>query len=108
MHANQGAKNKQGCYAKTHDYLFSIKVFAALFHDVLQFLTTEKIQIKNKVRVLAVPHSMTDYKAGDVAIVYPHSDYLMTHNLNGKIEELIRVKYTDCLAIDHDFDKRGY
>lgn len=71
-------------------------------------LTTDRIQIKNKVKVLAVPESIVDYKAGDVAIVYPHSDYLMTHNLNGKIEELIRVKYTDCLAIDHDFDKRGY
>lgn len=71
-------------------------------------MTTEKVQIKNKVRVLAVPDSITDYKVGDVAIVYPHSDYMMTHNLNGKIDTLIRLKYSDCLAVDHDFDKRGY
>ena len=71
-------------------------------------MTTERVQIKNKVRILAVPDSITDYKVGDVAIMYPHSDYMMTHNVNGKIEEIIRLKYSDCLAIDHDFDKRGY
>lgn len=71
-------------------------------------LTLEPIKIKNKVRIIAVPESITDYKVGDVAIIYPFADYAMTHNVNGKIEEVIRLKYSDCLAIDHDFDKRGY
>jgi co-chaperonin GroES (HSP10) len=71
-------------------------------------LTTEPVKIHNKMRILAVPDSINDFKVGDVAITYPKSDYMMTHNVNGKIEELIRLKYSDCLAIDHDFDKRGY
>jgi co-chaperonin GroES (HSP10) len=71
-------------------------------------LTTEKVQIKNKVKILATSESCTEYKVGQVIIMYPHSDYMMTHNVNGKIETIIRVKYSDCLAIDHDFDKRGY
>jgi co-chaperonin GroES (HSP10) len=71
-------------------------------------LNTEPIKIHNKLRIKAKPESTTDFNEGDVVITYKYADYEMTHNLNGKQESIIRLKYIDCLAIDHEFDKRGY
>lgn len=71
-------------------------------------LNTEPIKIHNKLRIKSKPESTTDFNEGDVVITYKYADYEMTHNLNGKQESIIRLKYIDCLAIDHEFDKRGY
>lgn len=71
-------------------------------------LTIEPVKIHNKLRVLATSKSNTEFKKGDVVITYKFSDYEMTHNVNGKMEKIIRLRQSDCLAIDHDFDKRGY
>ena len=61
-------------------------------------LTAEPEKIDNKLKILAKPDSITDFEVGDVAITYKYSDYEMTHNLNGKQEKIIRLKYSDCLA----------
>ena len=61
-------------------------------------LETEMVKIPNKFKILAVPKSITDFKVGDIAITYVHSDYEMNHNVNGKNETAIRLKYDDCLA----------
>ena len=71
-------------------------------------LNTEPIKIHNKLRIKAKPDSELAFNVGDVVITYKYADYEMTHNLNGKQESIIRLKCIDCLAIDHDFDKRGY
>lgn len=71
-------------------------------------MVAEPVKISNKLKILAKPESITDFEVGDVAITYKYSDYEMTHNINGKQEKIIRLKYSDCLAIDNDFNKRGY
>lgn len=61
-------------------------------------MTLEPKQIPNKLKILGKPDSITDYEVGDIAIVYKYSDYEMVHNVNGKVERIIRLKYADCLA----------
>jgi hypothetical protein len=61
-------------------------------------LISEPVKIPNKLKILAKPDSITDYEVGDIAITYKFSDYEMTHNVNGKQEKIIRLKYSDCLA----------
>jgi hypothetical protein len=61
-------------------------------------LISEPVKIDNKLKILAKPDSITDFEVGDIAITYKYSDYEMNHNLNGKQESLIRLKYSDCLA----------
>jgi hypothetical protein len=58
----------------------------------------EKVKIPNKLKILAKPDSITDFEVGDIAITYIHSDYEMTHNVNGVVETAIRLRYSDCLA----------
>lgn len=79
-----------------------------IYLEQSSLLDVEKVKIPNKLRIKAVPDTITDIKSGDVVITFIHSDYEMTHNVNGKIENLIRLRYSDCLAVDYDFDKRGY
>jgi co-chaperonin GroES (HSP10) len=61
-------------------------------------LISEPVKIPNKLKILAKPDSITDFEVGDIAVTYKYSDYEMTHNLNGKQETIIRLKYSDCLA----------
>ena len=61
-------------------------------------LVSEPVKIPNKLKILAKPDSITDFEVGDIAITYKYSDYEMTHNINGKQETIIRLKYSDCLA----------
>lgn len=61
-------------------------------------LVSEPVKIPNKLKILAKPDSITDFEVGDIAVTYKYSDYEMTHNLNGKQETIIRLKYSDCLA----------
>ena len=61
-------------------------------------LISEPVKIPNKLKILAKPDSITDFEVGDIAITYKYSDYEMTHNINGKQETIIRLKYSDCLA----------
>jgi uncharacterized ubiquitin-like protein YukD len=61
-------------------------------------LEAEKVKIPNKLKILAKPDSITDFEVGDIAITYIHSDYEMTHNVNGTVETAIRLRYSDCLA----------
>ena len=61
-------------------------------------LGSEPVKIPNKLKILAKPDSITYFEVGDIAITYKYSDYEMTHNLNGKQETIIRLKYSDCLA----------
>lgn len=79
-----------------------------LYVEQSSIIETEKVKIPNKLRIKAVPDSVSGIKVGDVVITYIYSDYEMTHNVNGKVENIIRLKYDDCLAVDKDFDKRGY
>ena len=71
-------------------------------------LVSEPPKIHNKLRILGKPASITDFNVGDIAVVYKYSDYEMTHVVNGKSRKLIRLKYSDCLAVDYGFDERGY
>ena len=71
-------------------------------------LVSEPPKIHNKLRILGKPESITDFNVGDIAIVYKYSDYEMTHVVNGKSRKLIRLKYSDCLAVDYGFEERGY
>lgn len=59
---------------------------------------TEKKKKDSMLRILAKPDSITDFKVGDIAIVYKYSDYEMTHNLGGRHVKIIRLKYSDCLG----------
>lgn len=61
-------------------------------------LVSEPVKIPNKLKILAKPDSITDFEVGDIAVTYKYSDYEMTHNINGKQETIIRLKYSDCLA----------
>jgi hypothetical protein len=61
-------------------------------------LISEPVKIPNKLKILAKPDSITDFEVGDIAVTYKYSDYEMTHNINGKQETIIRLKYSDCLA----------
>ena len=61
-------------------------------------LVSEPVKIPNKLKILAKPDSITDFEVGDIAVTYKYSDYEMTHNVNGKQETIIRLKYSDCLA----------
>ena len=61
-------------------------------------LISEPVKIPNKLKILAKPDSIIDFEVGDIAVTYKYSDYEMTHNLNGKQETIIRLKYSDCLA----------
>jgi hypothetical protein len=79
-----------------------------LYLEQSSILEAEKVKIPNKLRILAKPDSITDFEVGDIAITYVHSDYEMTHNVNGTVETAIRLRYSDCLAVDHEFNKRGY
>ena len=45
------------------------------------------------LKILAKPESITDFEIGDIAIVYKKSDYEMTHNVGGKLQKIIRLKY---------------
>jgi hypothetical protein len=61
-------------------------------------LVSEPVKIPNKLKIIAKPDSITDFEVGDIAVTYKYSDYEMTHNINGKQETIIRLKYSDCLA----------
>jgi co-chaperonin GroES (HSP10) len=61
-------------------------------------LVSEPVKIPNKLKIVAKPDSITDFEVGDIAVTYKYSDYEMTHNINGKQETIIRLKYSDCLA----------
>ena len=79
-----------------------------LYLEQSSVFEAEKVKIPNKLKILAKPDSITDFEVGDIAITYIHSDYEMTHNVNGYVENAIRLRYSDCLAVDHEFNKRGY
>ena len=61
-------------------------------------ILVEKKQKESLLRILAKPESITDFEVGDIAVVYKKSDYEMTHNVGGKLQKIIRLKYSDCLG----------
>lgn len=64
-------------------------------------LTAEPEKIDNKLKIIAKPDSITDFEVGDIAITYKYSDYEMNHNIGGKQQSIVRLKYSDCLAKEH-------
>lgn len=61
-------------------------------------ILVEKKKQESMLKILAKPESITDFEIGDIAIVYKKSDYEMTHNVGGKLQKIIRLKYSDCLG----------
>jgi hypothetical protein len=61
-------------------------------------ILVEKKKQESMLRILAKPESITDFEVGDIAVVYKKSDYEMTHNVGGKLQKIIRLKYSDCLG----------
>jgi co-chaperonin GroES (HSP10) len=61
-------------------------------------ILTEKKQRESLLKILAKPESIEDFEVGDIAIVYKKSDYEMTHNIGGRVQKIIRLKYSDCLG----------
>ena len=61
-------------------------------------IIVEKNKRDSMLKILGKPESITDFNIGDIAIVYKNSDYEMTHNVGGKIQKIIRLKYSDCLG----------
>lgn len=61
-------------------------------------ILVEKKKQESMLKILAKPESITEFEVGDIAIVYKKSDYEMTHNIGGKLQKIIRLKYSDCLG----------
>lgn len=58
----------------------------------------EKKKEDSMFKVIGKPDSITDFEIGDIAIAYKYSDYEINCNINGKMQKLIRLKYSDCMA----------
>ena len=63
-------------------------------------ILTEKKKEDSFLKIIAKPASIEDFEVGDIAVVYKKSDYEMTHNVGGKIKNIIRLKYSDCVGKD--------
>ena len=61
-------------------------------------ILVEKKKEDSMFRVIDKPDSITDFEVGDIAISYKYSDYEINCKINGKMQKLIRLKYSDCLA----------
>jgi hypothetical protein len=61
-------------------------------------ILVEKKKRESLLKILAKPESIEDFEVGDIAIVYKKSDYEMTHNVGGRVQKIIRLKYSDCLG----------
>ena len=61
-------------------------------------LLIEKKKEDSMFKVIGKPDSIIDFEVGDIAIAYKYSDYEINCNINGKMQKVIRLKYTDCLA----------
>lgn len=61
-------------------------------------ILVEKKKQDSLLRIVSKAEDITDFEIGDVAVVYKYSDYEIPHNIGGKIKNLIRLKYSDCLA----------
>ena len=63
-------------------------------------ILTEKKKQDSYLKIIAKPDSIDDFEVGDIAVVYKKSDYEMTHNVGGRIQNIIRLKYSDCVGKD--------
>jgi co-chaperonin GroES (HSP10) len=61
-------------------------------------ILVEKKKEDSMFKVIGKPDSITDFEIGDIAIAYKYSDYEINCKINGKMQKLIRLKYSDCLA----------
>lgn len=66
--------------------------------DSAGIIVAEKKKKESMLRIVAKADSITDFDVDDIAVVYKYSDYEMTHNVGGKMNKLIRLKYSDCLG----------
>lgn len=81
-------------------YLAAERIFDEDLTSPGGIILTEKKKQDAFLRILAKPDSIEDFEVGDVAVVYKKSDYEMTHNIGGKIKNIIRLKYSDCVGKD--------
>lgn len=58
----------------------------------------EKKKQDSLLKILKKPESITDFEVGDIALTYKYSDYEINCKINGKMQKLIRLKYSDCLG----------
>lgn len=65
-------------------------------------ILVEKKQKESLLKIVGKPESIDDFEIGDIAIVYKKSDYEMVHNVGGKVQRIIRLKYSDCLGKYHN------
>ena len=61
-------------------------------------ILVEKKKHDSLLKIIKKPDSITDFEIGDIAVTYKYSDYEINCRINGKMEKLIRLKYSDCLA----------
>lgn len=61
-------------------------------------ILVEKKKQDSLMKVVAKADGIDDFEVGDIVVVYKYSDYEIPHNIGGKQRNLIRLKYSDCLA----------
>lgn len=61
-------------------------------------LLVEKKKQDSLMKIVKKPDSITDFEVGDIAVTFKYSDYEVNCRINGKMQKIIRLKYSDCLG----------
>lgn len=61
-------------------------------------ILVEKKKQDSLMKIVKKPDSITDFEVGDIAVTFKYSDYEVNCRINGKMQKIIRLKYSDCLG----------